>query len=162
MDSIAKDTLELEVKPMASKKPLLLTRPKEEHSNELDVVKMVQKLSNKIVYKEKEKGSSSSRKLFNPYYKEREERGQTQPPLLNFVVLNFNEIGMDHLCTFHQEYHSERSCPQWINSMNLVMNQLLDAQLEDPEEEEEDQTNEREETIEETTMYYGIWHPHWG
>ena len=50
---------------------------------------------------------------------------------------------MDHLCTFHQEHHSEKICPQWINSMTLVMNQLLDAQLEDPEEEEY-QTNEEE------------------
>ena len=48
---------------------------------------------------------------------------------------------MDHLCTFHQEHNSEKSCPQWIKSMNLVMNQLLDAQLADPEK-EEDQTNE--------------------
>ena len=48
---------------------------------------------------------------------------------------------MDHFCTFHQEHHSEKSCPQWINSMTMVMNQLLDTQLADLEE-EEDQTNE--------------------
>ena len=74
MDSITRHTLELEVKPTASKKPLLLTRPKEEHSNELEnVVKMVHKLSNKIVDLEKEKGVSSSRNPFNPYYKKMEE-----------------------------------------------------------------------------------------
>ena len=60
MDSITGHTLEPEVKPMASKNPLLLTRPKEDHSNKLEnVVKMVQKLSNKIVDLEKEKGASS-------------------------------------------------------------------------------------------------------
>ena len=48
-----------------NKKPLLLTKPKEEHSNELDnVVKMVQNLSNKIVELEKDKEASSSRKPF--------------------------------------------------------------------------------------------------
>ena len=83
---------------------------------------------------EKENGASSSRNPFNPYYKKREESGQPQPPLLNSVVLNFNEVEMDHFCTFHQEHHSEKSCPQWINSMTLVMNQLLEAQLAEPEE----------------------------
>ena len=62
IDSITRHTLEPEVKTTTSKKPLLLTRPKEEHSNELEnVVKMVHKLSNKIVYLEKEKGASSLR-----------------------------------------------------------------------------------------------------
>ena len=58
---------------------------------------------------------------------------------------------MDNLCTFHREYHSKRSCPQWVNSMTLVMNQLLDAQLGDPGE-KQGQTNDPEETNEETTM----------
>ena len=102
LDSIGKHTAEPEVKPTAGKKPLLLTRPKEEHSNELEnVVRMVQKLSNKKTDLEKDKGTSTSRKTFKPYYKKREESGQSQPPVYNFVVLNFNEVGMDHLCTFH-------------------------------------------------------------
>ena len=63
---------------------------------------------------------------------------------------------MDNFCIFHQEPHSEKSCPQWINSMTLVMNQLLDAQLEDLEE-EEDQNNKHEETTEETTMVLWDW-----
>ena len=74
LDKITRHTSEPEVKPTTSKNPLLLTRPKEEHSNELEnVVKMVQKLSNKIVDLEKETGASSSRNPFKPYYKKREE-----------------------------------------------------------------------------------------
>ena len=70
LDSIAKHTSELEVKTTSNKKPLRLTRPKQERSNELEnMVKMVQKLSNKIVDLKKEKGASSSRKPFEPYYK---------------------------------------------------------------------------------------------
>ena len=57
---------------------------------------------------------------------------------------------MDHFYTFHQEPHSEKSFPQWINSMTLVMNQILDAKLTELEVEEE-KTNEPEETHE-TTM----------
>ena len=42
MDSIARNTLELELKCTISKIPLLLTNPKQEHSNELEnVMKMV-------------------------------------------------------------------------------------------------------------------------
>ena len=65
---------------------------------------------------------------------------------------------MNHFCTFHQEHHSKKSCPQWINSMTLVMNHLLDAQLKDLEEEEY-QTNEPEETNEETIMVLWDWAP---
>ena len=72
---------------------------------------MVQKLSNKIVDMEKEKGTSYYRNPFNPYYKKKEESGHTQPHVHNSIVLNFNEVGMDHFCTFHEEHHSEKSCP---------------------------------------------------
>ena len=73
-------------------------RPKEEHLNELEnVVKMVHKLSNNIVDLEKDKGSSSSRNPFKPYYRKREESGKLQLPPINSVVLNFNEVCIDHL-----------------------------------------------------------------
>ena len=85
------------------------------------------------------------RNPFNPYYKKKEERGKPQPPVHNSDVLNFNEVGMDNFCTFHQEHHSEQGCPQWINSMTLVMNQLLDTQLAYPEE-EKSQANEPKQT----------------
>ena len=56
LESINKHSVEPEIRNFGSKKPLLLTRPKEERSNELEgVVKIVQKLSNKIVDQEKEK-----------------------------------------------------------------------------------------------------------
>ena len=68
LDSIARNTLEPKLKHTTRKRPLLLTNPKEEHSNELgNVVKMVQNLSNKVVELEKDKGFSSYRNPFNPY-----------------------------------------------------------------------------------------------
>ena len=51
--------------------------------------------------------------------------------------MNFTEVGMDNFCTFHQEPRSEKTCPHWINSMTLVMNQILDAQIIEPEVKEE-------------------------
>ena len=44
---------------------------------------------------------------------------------------------MDNFCTFHKQPHSEKNCPQWINLMTLVMNQLLDSKLTEVDEEEE-------------------------
>ena len=94
---------------------------------------MVHKLSNNIVDLEKDKEANSSRKQFKPFFKKREEGGTSQPHVYNSSVLNFNEVGMDNFCTFHQEPHSEKNCPQWINSMTLVMNRILDAQMTKPE-----------------------------
>ena len=72
MDSIEKHTPEPELKHTIRKMSLLSTKPREENSNELEnVMKMVQKLSNKIVDMEKNKGTSSYRNPFNPYYKQR-------------------------------------------------------------------------------------------
>ena len=44
---------------------------------------------------------------------------------------------MDNFCTFHQQPHSEKNCPQWRNSMTLVINQLLDSKLIEANDEEE-------------------------
>ena len=65
--------------------------------------------------------------MFKPYYKKRHESGQSQPHLIDSIVLNFNEVGVDHFYTFHQEHNSKKRFSEWINSMTLVMNQLLDA-----------------------------------
>ena len=54
LESINKYPVEPETKTFSNKKPLLLTRPKDERLNELEgVVNMVKKLSNKIVDMEK-------------------------------------------------------------------------------------------------------------
>ena len=87
---------------------------------------MLQKLSKKIVDMEKEKEAN---KQFKPYYKRRDESGPSQPPTHSPSAMNLTEVGMEFFCTFHQEPHSERNFPQWINSMNLVMNQLLYSKL---------------------------------
>ena len=52
----------------------------------------------------------------------------------------------------------KKSSLQWINSMTLVMNKLLDTQLADPEE-EQTQTNDREQKNEESTIVLWDWEP---
>ena len=85
---------------------------------------MVQKLSNKIVDMEKEREVENQ---FKPYYKRKYESGSSQPPTHIPSIMNLMEVGMDNFCTFHQHPHYEQNFPQWINSMTLVMNQLLDS-----------------------------------
>ena len=113
LESINKKTTKSVTRTFSSKKPLLLTRPKDEHSSELEnVVKMVHKLSNKIIDLEKYKEANSARKQHQPFFKKRDESGPSQPPTHSSSVLNFTEVGMDNFCTFHQEPHSEKSYPQ--------------------------------------------------
>jgi hypothetical protein len=59
-----------------------------------------------------------------------------------------DDFGMDNLCSYHQQNHSEKTCPQWVNSMTLVINQLLDQQ----EKMMNNQGSKKEETTEETTQ----------
>ena len=103
-------------------------------------------LSNKILDLEKEK---ETQKFYRPYYKKREDNNQSQPPSHNKSSMNLTEIGMENFCTFHQQPHSEKNCPQWINSMTLVMNQMLDSRLTEEGDEERKEsttaTNEQEE-----------------
>ena len=80
---------------------MLLTKPKEERSNELEnVVKMVQNLSNKIVDLEKYKEASSSRNPFRQTFKKKEENSPSQPPTNSSYVLNLTEVGMDNFLYF--------------------------------------------------------------
>ena len=58
--------------------------------------------------------------------------------------INITEIGGDNFCTFHQQPHSEKKYPQWLNSMSLVMNKLLDSKL----TEDSSKNGGKEQTIE--------------
>ena len=69
--------------------------------------------------------------------------------------MNLTEVGMDNFCTFHQQPHSEKNYPQWINSMTLVMNQLLDSRLtEEGDEERKENTTSTKEQEEETMVLW--------
>ena len=137
----------------AGRKALLFTKPKEEKSPDYEnMAKMMQKLSNKIIDLEKEKETQN---FYKPYYKKREDNNQSQPPPHNTAAMNLTEVGMDNFCTFHQQPHSEKNCPQWINLMTLVMNQLLDSRLtEDGYEERKENTTSTKEQEEETMVLW--------
>ena len=135
------------------KKPLLLTKPKDEQSHDFEgMVKMMQKLSNRVIDLEKEK---EAQKSYKPYYKRREDNNQSKPPPHSPASMNLTEVGMDKFCTFHQQPHSKKNYPQWINSMTLVINQLLDYKLTEGDEEEGKDNQPTEKQEEDALVLWG-------
>ena len=92
--------MQSEEKTFGNTKPLLLTKPKDERSQDFEgMVKMMPKLSNKEIDLEKEK---EAHKPYKPYYKKREDNSQPKPPPHSPSTMNLTDVGMDHFCTFHQ------------------------------------------------------------
>ena len=99
MESIDQYPVQSKEKNYGNRKPLLLTKPKYEWSQELDgVVKMMHKLSNRVIDLEKEKEAD---KQYKPYYKKRDDNGQPKPPSHSPSAMNLTKAGMDNFCTFH-------------------------------------------------------------
>ena len=69
------------------------------------MLKMMQKLSNRVIDLEKEK---EAHKAYKPYYKRREDNNQSKPPPHSHASMNLTEVGMDNFCTFHQQPHSKK------------------------------------------------------
>ena len=79
---------------------MLLTKPKDEKSHDFEgMVKMMQKLSNRIIDLEKEK---EAQKSYKPSYKRREDNHQSKTPPHSPASMNLTKVGMDNFCTFHQ------------------------------------------------------------
>ena len=78
LESIEHYPTQSDERTYGNKKPLLLTKPKDEQSQELDgMVKMMQKLSNWVIDLEIEK---EAHKQYKPYYKKREDNSKPKPP----------------------------------------------------------------------------------
>ena len=140
------------------KKPLLLTKPSEKEPKYLDiVVKLVKKLSNEVVDLMKNNGEGSSKpRPFYPFFKRNDSA--SKPPKVPCPTLNLYDFGMDNFYSYHHHNHYEKTCPQWVNSMSLVINQLLDQQEINGDQIKE---VENEETIEEATRESAMFLWHW-
>lgn len=57
-------------------------------------------------------------------------------------MFNIEILGMDNFCTFHQEKHSEKTCPQWNHNMNTMMENLVGTLLIEETTEQNEETNE--------------------
>ena len=122
----------------------MLSKPREEQSHDYQgMMKMLQKLSNRIIDLEKER---DIQKTYKPHYPRKEGNNQWQVPPPNSASINITEVGGDNFCTFHQQPHSEKKCPQWLHSMTLVMNKLLESKLnkDSCKKEEKNQTTKKQ------------------
>jgi hypothetical protein len=70
---------------------------------------------------------------------------------------NLDSFNNDNFCSYHQQNHLERTCPQWVNSMTLVINQLLDQQSLDDESHVQDPSGVVDEAPPESSMPFWDW-----
>jgi hypothetical protein len=90
---------------------------------------MVKKLSNEIIDMKRSVGEGNQGK--NPYktfFKRNHPFKEIEPPPANLNI-DLGNVASDSFCTYHQEKHSERECPQWVHAMNLMANHFLDEVL---------------------------------
>jgi hypothetical protein len=85
------------------KKPLLLTKPPDKESKDIDsVVKMVKKLSNEVVDLKKNVGEGSSKlKNFLPFFKK--PYNPPQPPEPPHMDFNLDSFSNDNFFSYHQK-----------------------------------------------------------
>jgi len=113
----------------------LLTRPPgkqgeqgpEKGSGDIeDLQHMVKKFSNKIIDMKRSAGEGNQGQIpYKPFFKMNPPFKEIEPPSAN-LNLDLGNVAFDSFCTYHQENHSERDCPQWVHAMNLMANWFLD------------------------------------
>ena len=87
----------------------LLYKSREDQPHDYhEMMKVLQKMSNRIVDLEKERDIQKTNK---PHYPRQEDNNQWQVPPPNLASIDITGIGGDNFCTFHQQPHSEKSYP---------------------------------------------------
>jgi hypothetical protein len=87
---------------------------------------MVKKLSNEIIDMKRSAGEGNQgQRPYKPFFKRNPPFKAIEPPPANLNI-DLGNVASDSFCTYHQEKHSERDCPQWVHAMNLMANQFLD------------------------------------
>jgi hypothetical protein len=104
-----------------------------EHNTEKDnadmesLQRMVKKLSNEIVDMKRNAGEGTSNpRSYKPFFRKNPPFKALDPPPANLNI-DLGEVALDSYCNYHQEHHSERDFPQWVNVMNLLENCFLDG-----------------------------------
>jgi ribonuclease HI len=91
-----------------------------------DLQRMVKKLSNEIIDMKRNAGEvNQGQRPYKPFFKRNPPFKAIEPPPANLNI-DLGNVAYDCLCTYHQENHYERDCPQWVHAMDLMANQFLD------------------------------------
>jgi hypothetical protein len=90
-----------------------------------DLQRMVKKLSNEIIDMKRNAGEGNQgQRPYKPFFKRNQPFKAIEPPPANLNI-DLGNVASDSFCTYHQENHSERECPQWVHAMNLMANHFL-------------------------------------
>jgi hypothetical protein len=100
--------------------------PKKGSGDIEDLQWMINKLSNEIIDMKISVGEGNQgQRPYKPFFKRNPPFKAIEPPPTNLNI-DLGNVASDSLCTYHQEKHSERDCPQWVHAMNLMANRFLD------------------------------------
>ena len=111
-----------------------------EPTNMASMQRVIKQLTNDIIDLKKNKGEG--KKPFKPFMKKRKNFVPQLPPTLG---INIEDYAMDNFCHTHHVNHSERTCPEFINSFTAMLTPpkpLRREKRNEKEEEEEDQEEE--------------------
>jgi len=100
--------------------------PKKGSGDIEDLQRMVKKLSNEIIDMKKSAGEGKEgQRPYKPFLKRNPPFNAIEPSPSNLNI-DMGNVASDSFCTYHQDKHSKRDCPQWVHTMNLMANQFLD------------------------------------
>jgi hypothetical protein len=113
----------------------LLTRPigkktkqaPEKGSGDIEyLLRMVKMLSNEIIdMKRSAREGNQGKRPYKPFFKRNPPFKAIEPSPTNLNI-DMGNVASDSFCTYHQENHFERECPQWVHAVKLMSNQFLD------------------------------------
>jgi hypothetical protein len=87
---------------------------------------MIKKLSNEIIDIKRSAGEGNQgQSPYKPFFKRNPPFKAIEPPPSNLNI-DMGNVASNSFCTYHQEKHFERECPQWVHAMNLMANRFLD------------------------------------
>jgi hypothetical protein len=90
-----------------------------------DLQRIVKKLSNDIIDMKINVGDGNQGQIpYNPFFKRNHPFKAIEPPPTGLNI-DLGNVVSDSFCTYHQENHSERECPQWVHAMNLIASCFL-------------------------------------
>jgi hypothetical protein len=91
-----------------------------------DLQCMVKILSNEIIDMKRNSGEvNQGQRPYKSFFKINPPFKAIEPPPTNLNI-DLGNVASNYFCTYHQENHSERDCPQWVHAMNLMANRFLD------------------------------------
>jgi hypothetical protein len=90
---------------------------------------------------------TSTQCLHRPFFKKPIPPKHMEPPRTNLNI-DMEGVAMENFCNYHQENHLEKTCPQWINAMNMIANHFMDECIQ-TKESSDNVNGEIEEELEE-------------